>query len=216
MKKIMFILIPVLLGGLSFGVSYLMFKSDKGSQVAETQPTTSPTAGLGELPTDREHYQENIGHAEANFDDLARQVRAKQAQLDQKETQLKQDELRLASESERLKQEVAKLESVQMQTLEALRQVNEAKAKLDASRLVIAREEKVNLKLLAAKYNAMPTAQAGEILISMCRSGKDEMVVRILYLMSDRSSGKILSEMPDRAMAGRLTEMLSRVRDSEA
>ena len=215
-RRAMFMLLPllVLVGGASFVVSFFLFRPDPVGPVAS--PTVPmPVSRLGDLPADRDAYQEKIADVEVNFDELAREQNARKASLDQKELQLRLQESRLAEEAARLKQEIAALESVQMQTLEALRKVNEAKIALDQNRVVIAREERTNLKHLVAKYNAMTTSQAGEIFHRMCSNGSEDVVVRILYTMNERSAAKILADMPDKSTSARLTELLLRVRDQQ-
>ena len=216
-------LIPAMLimGVISFGVSFLLFQPDDAPRQAAPPPqsdTPTPPVRLGALPEDRGAYAEKIADVEVNFDELTRQQNARKTALDQRETQLRLQENRLAEEAARLKQDIAALESVQIQTLDALRKVHEAKDALDNSRVVIAREEKANLKLLVAKYDTMSTTQAGEIFYNMCTSGKEDDVVRILYTMKERSAAKILAEMtgkPDKTISARLTEKLLRVRDQQ-
>jgi len=215
-NQVALLLVPaiVLVGGISFGLSYHLFAPDASGPITASPPP-SPTAPpkLGELPGDRDPWQENVADTEVNFDELTRQQNARSVSLDQREAQLRALEARLTEEAARLKQEIAALESVQMQTLEALRNVHDAKDALEKNRVVITREEKANLKQLVAKYDKMPTAEAGKIFQSMCANGREDIVVRILYAMKERSAAEILAEIPDKTTSARLTELLLRVRD---
>jgi len=217
-NTLVLLLVPalVLMGGLSFGVSFLLFKPEPAPIIASPPPDPGASpAKMGELPGDREAWVEKVADTEVNFDELTRQQNARTVSLDQREAQLRTQETRLAEEAARLKQEIAALESVQMQTLEALRKVHEARAALEENRVVITREERANLKLLVAKYDKMSTAEAGAIFQSMCASGREDVVVRILYTMKERSAAKILAEMDNKSTSARLTELLLRVRDQQ-
>ena len=220
-NRFLILLVPMLLvmGGLSFGVSYLMFRPDAPLSTADPQQLDTPSAPrLGGLPEDRSAWDEQIADAEANFDELSRQQNARTAGLDQRELQLRAQETRLAEEAARIKQEIAVIESVQVQTLDAIRRMNEAREALDKSRVIIAREEKANLQLLVAKYDNMETTQASEIFYTMCVSGKEDDVVRILYGMQEKKAAKILGDMTrqsDKTISARLTEKLLRVRDRQ-
>ena len=217
-NPLVFILIPamLLIGGLSFGVSFLLFKPDAPPPAVNApSPSVEAPPKLAALPGDRDAWQEKMADTEVNFDELTRQQNARTVSLDQREAQLRAQELRLAEEAARLKQEIAALDSVQMQTLDALRKVHEAKNALEQSRVVITREERQNLKLLVAKYDKMPTKEAGEIFQTMCASGREDVVVRILYTMQERSAAAILAEMENKSTSARLTELLLRVRDQQ-
>ena len=64
------------------------------------------------------------------------------------------------------------------------------------------------MRAIAATYEKMSSSDAAEILTQMCRNGQEQDVVKILFLTSDRATGKILSAITDRELAGRLTEKM--------
>jgi flagellar motility protein MotE (MotC chaperone) len=85
--------------------------------------------------------------------------------------------------------------------------------KLEKSRIRITQEEKVNLKHTASIYEKMDSASGGRILVGMCESLQTDDAVKILHYMGERPAAKILGEIPDKAMAAQLTEMLKRIRE---
>ena len=79
------------------------------------------------------------------------------------------------------------------------------------SRIQIAKQETENLKKIAARYEKMDSTAAAEILTAMCENGQPADAVKILYIMSERSAGKVIGEIADRKLAAQLLEQMKRI-----
>jgi flagellar motility protein MotE (MotC chaperone) len=150
---------------------------------------------------------------ERQLEELIRQVQGKIIECRQKEDALTEREGRLTLTQEMLKKQTKDLDNEMVRLLARQSSLAQEQEKLDKSRVRIAQEEKVNLKHTASIYEKMDSTSGGRILVGMCESRQIDDAVKILHYMGERPAAKILAEVPDKALAAQLTEMLKRIRE---
>ncbi|HUU60303.1 MAG TPA: hypothetical protein VMZ50_12220, partial [Phycisphaerae bacterium] len=94
-----------------------------------------------------------------------------------------------------------------------LTRLKDAVAELQRSRIVVDRQELVNVQRIAAKFEKMGAEEGGGILAGMCANNQVDDVVKILYYMSDRSAAKMLAGITDRSLAARLTGLMQKIKE---
>lgn len=189
----------------SFVLSGLLGGSPEPAPAAETAGATPPTPGA-ELAA-----AEGVVPKAKHLEELIKELRLRIAECREKESRLEQREMRIGLAEELLKKQAKELESLRMELVAPLTQLKEAKAELERTMVVIARQEEANLKKTAAIYEKMEPAAGGAILSQMCANQQEQDVVKILHLMSERSAAKVLAEMPDKSLAARLSEKMKRI-----
>jgi flagellar motility protein MotE (MotC chaperone) len=171
-------------------------------QEATTQPQThAPVEPVAVTPKEKE------------LDELVVELRAKLAACARKEQQLDEWEKRIRIVQQDLAKQAEDLENLRVQLVAPLNSLREAKEELLATRQMVTKQEKENLKFLAARYDKMDSASSSKILTEMCANNQADDAVKLLFYMSDRPAAKLLSEMPDKALAARLSEMIKRLKE---
>ncbi|MCE5279977.1 MAG: hypothetical protein ABFD92_04295 [Planctomycetaceae bacterium] len=203
MKKIIIVSVA---GVLSFIGSFLI------SGVFSPPPAAAPQAAVGPTSAPADEPPVLMGR-EKELDELVRDMRAKLEQVRHKEDLLDQREKRLAVAQEQIKQQTSELETLRVSLVAPLARLKEARDQLERSRVTVSAQERVNLKRAAAIYEMMDPARGGQILGEMCTSNQENDAVWILYLMSERSAGKVLQEIQDKGLAARLFEKMKRIRE---
>jgi flagellar motility protein MotE (MotC chaperone) len=168
---------------------------------------------VGEIPTPASVQPVTIGMKERELDRLARELRLKIGVYNGKQRELEKQQKRIHVAEELLAQHAKELEALRMQLVAPLTRLREAKADLESTRVLVAKEEKANLKHTAAIYEKMDTAIGGEILTSMCKNSQEDDVVKILFYMSERAAAKLLAEIPDKDIAAELCQKLKKVQE---
>ena len=81
-------------------------------------------------------------------------------------------------------------------------------ADLSKGRTDYEKDERTNLTKMAALYDGMAPETAAKILQQMADTGKMETAVKVLAQMKPAKASKVLSEMPDAALAAQLLEKM--------
>jgi len=142
---------------------------------------------------------------------LVKEVRHKLALCRDREKQLQLQEKRIRLAQEDLARQVQKLEDLRVQLVAPLARLKEIQAEVRRTRIQVQQQERANIKKIATIYEKKDPTAAGEILVAMCANGQSDDAVKILYFMSERSAGKILSDIPDRKLVAQLYEQMKRV-----
>jgi len=130
---------------------------------------------------------------------LQQQRRAREIEAWERQVKVERDAVREKFEREK-------------ENLAALRQqLDQRQAALDAMQLKIEADEEKNLKTTAGIYDKMSPEQAAAILTEMYVGGQQESVVKIIYLMQDRSAAKTLEAFTDAKLSAQITEQLQRI-----
>jgi len=98
-------------------------------------------------------------------------------------------------------------------TLASLKQQEE---NLKQSMVEITAAETTNMQRIAGRYDKMDVSQASKIIINMLSNNQLDDAAKIMYYMSDRTSGKLLGEIGNTKpqLAGVLCDQLKRIKES--
>lgn len=218
-KKLTLVIL-VVLGGVAFATSYLVFRHFTGPQEAQGG-TKAKTEGIEKAASPEEAAaaaataaaQEIPRVDEKHLYELIKEVRQKIRECDKRQVELDEQDKRILITKQTLGKEAQELENLRVQLGASVTRVKEAQAQLDKTRINIDREEVVNLKRTAAVYDKMDSAAGGRILEGMCANQQEADAVKLLRYMSERTVAKILAEITDKAMAARLCEQMNRIRE---
>ncbi|HUS92479.1 MAG TPA: hypothetical protein VM695_11550 [Phycisphaerae bacterium] len=196
--------------GVSLGVSLLLGGPgpEGKAPAAPPNPSDALLAGLSADPAPREALL-----AQHKLDELIKDLRARMAEYERKEKALAERARQVATAEQTLRRRAQELETLRTELVGPLTRLKDAVAELRRSRVLIDKQEKAAIRTIASKYERMDPIQGGEILVTMCGNQQTDDVVKILYYMSERVSAKFLAEMPDKALAARLTALMKTIQE---
>jgi len=161
---------------------------------------------------------------EKQLKNLVFEVREKVQEYNDKLQVFEVREQRLQEAHGTLKKDIEKLNNLRIELATIVADIKSERDKLLKSRLEIEKTEKANLVSIAAAYDKMDSASAGEIFKSMCtsqtqpekidsRSASFDEAVKILYYMTDRTKAKLLAELTsiEPRLAAFLTQRLKQI-----
>lgn len=164
---------------------------------------------------------------EKQLKELIYEVREKIRQYQDKFESLETREKRLQMAQESLRQDVEELNELQVGLASAIANLKSERDRLLQSRVEIAAQEKVNLTAIAATYDKMDPASAGEIITNMCMGNTQtltttgqnvglEDAVKILHYMTERTKAKVLAELvtAQPTLAAVLVQKLKQIAES--
>jgi flagellar basal body-associated protein FliL len=185
----------------AMGASYLL---SSGPRKATGQQAA---ADANEAPPVKLSLQER------DLDELVRNLRQRIADCRAQTQQLNEREKQIRIVQDQLARQAQELEDLRVKAATALAALRQEKAAMEAERVKIEAEDRVNLKKTAAIYEKMDSAAGGKILADMCSQNNEDAVVRILYYMSERSAAKTIESFEDKKLAARLCDKIKRVRE---
>lgn len=201
--------------GLSFLVSYFVRKSGQVPPASSARQAGAGGAG-GAHEDPAAAFQPHP--REQELAKLVRQLKDKQEDYKAKERQIEIRQKRLTIAMEELRRQAQELENVRLRVATLLPQMESAIKTLEKTRLVIRKEEEANLKTMAETCNRMSPELAAGIFLEMARHREPERRHRgakILSLMSDRTSAKVLQSLkPD--VAVEYMDLMRRISKPEA
>ena len=104
-----------------------------------------------------------------------------------------------------------------MQLTATVATLKQQEASLRNSLLEIETTEKSNIQSIAGRYDKMEIPQASKIMVSMVSNYQLDVAAKIVYYMSERTSGKLLGEIgntqPELAVV--LCSQLKKMRESQ-
>ena len=204
------------IGIVGFGGAYL------ASSMFGTKPqTTTQPAGETEDQSEDSAFLpgaapgQSISNAkrQKELTELIREVRLKIRDCRKKQDELEKREKRVRIAGEMLKKQAEELEALRMKLVSPLTRIREAIAELEGTRVHIAKTEQSNMKRIAKMCEKMDSAGSSQMLIGMCNNNQEDDAVKILYYMSERSAGKLLSEITDKTLAAKLCGKLKKVQE---
>ncbi len=210
------IIILVVLGLVSFGGSYFIFGYLRPEPVPVSQLEGDPNQqAVGESVIFTQPV--SISLKERELDDLIRELNFKIDASNKKEQEFTEREKRIQLAAENLRKQAQEIEAIRTRLIAPdgpIALAEQARARLEQTRIRISRDEQVNVQKLAEQYDKMEASSASEMLITMCEERKND-VVKILYYMSARKSAQVFSEMSDKALAAQLCGLLLEVQQQE-
>lgn len=196
----------------SFGVSLFLGMKLGGSPAAPA-PTTQPAPAHSMVAGLAQADAALIAPKERELDELIREVRAQMAACKERQRKLDEREQRLQIAQQQLDKQAQDLENLRAQLVAPLARLKEAQSEMERSRVVIAKQELENLKKTAMWLDKMDAAAGGEMLVSMCRNRQEDDVAKLLLFVSERQAGKLLAEIPDKALVATLMDRLKRIKE---
>jgi flagellar motility protein MotE (MotC chaperone) len=202
-------IVLVVLAGLSFGSSYFistrMIKRADASQMATTKPQAPPPAPVEAIVADSQKEQQ--------LDSLVKELHQKIEDCRRHQEELDQRETRVQLAQESLQKRSEELEALQLKLVAPLTALKDAQADFKRQQVLVATQEKVNLKRTAAIYEKMEPAKCAKILTDMCVGSQEEDAAKILHFMSERAAAKLMGEITDKGLAASLTEKLKNIQE---
>ena len=186
-----------------------------GNEAAAAEPPAdAPAADASAASPPRQSTYLRFG-TKGRIERLADDLKAKQGEWEASLRDLERRSRELDAWQRQMKQERDRLRQVLADAQEKLAREKEDMAKREealATRLVaIEQAEHSNLKKTAEIYGKMEALRAAAILTTMYADGQQETVVKLLYLMTDRSAAKVLEAVVDPKVSAQITEKLQQV-----
>jgi len=201
----------VLLAGVavvSFAVSLVLtawlVKPPPGQPAAQTA-TTRPAEALASLDL--------LRPKERQLDELILELQQRLEEVRVKERQLQEWESRLGIAQATINRQAEELERLRTDLLAPYNRLKEARAELQQTRVAILAQERQNLQQMAGVYDKMDSASSSKIITAMCANNQTEDAVKLLKYMGQRPVALLMSELADKNLAAKLSEMLKRVQE---
>jgi len=150
---------------------------------------------------------------ERDLDELVRNLRQRIADCRAQAQQLSEREKQISIVQDQLNRQAQELEDLRVKAAAALVALRQEKEAMEAEKVKITAEGRVNLKKTAAIYEKMDAIAGGKILADMCLESNEDSVVRILYYMSDRSAAKVIEALEDKKLAARLCDKIKHIHE---
>ena len=209
----------------AFGVTWFLKKSKPALPVAAvSEQTDSGDVGVG--PAGIRPVRSlalggtdtfTRGMTEKQLQSLIYDIREKMKEYKSREKDLDLQEERLKSARVSLQEDIDRLDSLRMQLTATVATLKQQEASLRNSLVEIETTEKSNMQSIAGRYDKMDTTQASKIMVSMVSNNQLDDAAKIVYYMSERTSGKLLGEIgntqPELAVV--LCSQLKRMRGSQ-
>ena len=165
---------------------------------------------------------------EQRLKDLIGEVREKIKAYNQKLQGLDKEEQRLQMARQTLNKDIETLNNLRVELAAAVADLKSEREMLRKARVEVAKTEKANLIAIAAAYDKMDAARAGEILMNMATgrskngagggtAANIDDAVKILHFMQDRTKAEVLAELvaTEPALAALLCQKLKQVQDGK-
>jgi len=164
---------------------------------------------------------------EQQLRELIGEVREKIQEYDRKLLDLDKEKGRLQTAQQMLKKDIDTLNNLGVDLAASVASLKSERDALLKTRTEIEQAEKTTLMAIAAAYDKMDAARAGEILKSMAQGqtqsgvpGKNanaDDAVKILHFMQDRTKAKVLAELAtaEPALAAALSQRLMQVTEKK-
>jgi len=160
---------------------------------------------------------------EQQLKELINEVRAKIQEYDRQLGELEKEKERLQVARQLLKKDIDKLTNLRVDLAATVAGMKSERDALLKARIEVDHVERTNLTAIAAAYDKMDAAMAGEILKSMAEgqtangatapaAGADD-AVKILHFMQERTKAKVLAELAatEPALAASLSLRLKQI-----
>jgi flagellar motility protein MotE (MotC chaperone) len=200
-----------------------------GTDVNQVKPARlMPPATLTPTPGSAEEGTGARAMSQQQLNELIYEVREKIQEYDRKLQDLQKEKERLQSARETLKKDIDTLNTLRVDLAASVANLKNERDTLLKARVEVEQVEKTNLLAIAAAYDKMDAAGAGEILTNMA-VGKSKNggsvnpnaniddAVKILHFMQERTKAKVLAEIAttEPALAATLSLKLKQVTEAK-
>lgn len=211
-KKKLIILISVAI--ISFGGSFLVSAWLAGP----SQPAQASAAN--QQPEQESLLVRNLAESglgdmkprEKLLDEMIKSVRYKDALLREREKHLKQQEKRIKMAQQTLEKQARELEDLRTRLVVPVAALERVQADIKRDQIAMKQQEVRNLQKIAANFEKTDPTVVAKILTNMCADARYQDAVKILYLMSERATGKILGKIEDDKLASILVQQMTLVK----
>jgi len=164
---------------------------------------------------------------EHQLQELIIEMREKMQAYDRKLLDLEKEKERMQTAQQTVKKDIETLNNLRVELAASVASLKSERDSILKTRTEIEQVEKTNLMAIAAAYDKMDPARAGEILQSMAqgqsangtpvRTANADDAVKILHYMQDRTKAKVLAEMAavEPAVAAALSQRLKQVTEKK-
>jgi chromosome segregation ATPase len=195
-----------------------------GAAGQTNSPTPAPPGML--VPTAATAAEDGTGTramTEQQLKELIFQVREKIQEYDRKLLDLEKQKERMQTAQQTLKKDIDTLNNLRVDLAASVAGLKNERDALLKTRTEVEQVEKTNLMAIAAAYDKMDAARAGEILKSMAqgqtsngttvKNANADDAVKILHFMQERTKAKVLGELAgtEPALAATLSQRLKQV-----
>ena len=202
------------------------------AQAGAAERTRTPAPGAPALlaPNSTAAGEDGAGTrtlTEQQLKELILEVRDKIQQYDRKLQDLEKEKERMQIAQQTLKKDIDTLNNLRVDLAASVASLKSERDALLKARTEIEQVEKTSLMAIAAAYDKMDPARAGEILKTMAqgriqdgvpakKAGADD-AVKILHFMQERTKAKVLAEMAatDPGLAATLSQRLKQVTEKK-
>jgi len=156
------------------------------------------------------------GMTEKQLQSLIYDIREKMKEYKSREKELELQEERLRTARTSLQEDIDRLDNLRVQLTTTVATLKQQETSLRNSMVEIGTLEKSNIQSIAGRYDKMDISQASQIMVKMVSNNQLDDAAKIIYYMSERTSGKLLGEIgnlkPEFAVI--LCSQLKRMRES--
>jgi flagellar motility protein MotE (MotC chaperone) len=228
-KKLIIIIAAaaILSFGGAFGTAWLTRPQSAAAEepnAAQHRDATRVQAelGVGQPSAEQQERARQRAMTEEQLRTLVKEVRDKSQEYQERLDGLQTQEQRIKVAQDALKEDVKALEDLRVEVATAVAALKAQRDELERTRIRIAENDKVSLKTAATTYEKMDPDSAARLLANTCkaktgaaadRTTHIEDAVKILYFMTDKKRGAVLTSMmqtePD--LAGALAMKLKQI-----
>jgi hypothetical protein len=209
----------------AFGITWLVKKSKPALPVAvvseqtESRVTEVGPAGIHPVRSLTSEGTDPFtrGMTEKQLESLIYDIQEKMKEYKSRETNLDVQEKRLRSARVSLQEDIDRLDSLRVQLTATVATLKQQEASLQNSLVEIDATEKSNIQSIAGMWDKMDISQASKIMVSMVSNNQLNDAAKIIYYMSERTSGKLLGEIGNTQpeMSVILCSQLKRMKESQ-
>ena len=210
---IFFVIVAVLSFGGTFMLTRVMTPKAPPPVAAASQPASAPSAAelLPENAPLPNTDPKALASQEKKLDELAKELAVRLDDMRKRESRLAEREKRVGMAEEMLRKQCQELEGLRVAMAGPMQELKKAQEDLSASRVVVTKQEAVNIKKTATFFEKMEPAAGGKLLVEMVNNKQEDDAVKILRSLSDKTAAKMLGEISDKAVVAKLLDKLKRV-----
>jgi len=132
---------------------------------------------------------------EKQLQNLIYDIRQKMKEYKSREKELDLQEVRLRTARTSLQDDIDRLDNLRVQLTATVATLKQQETSLRNSMVEIGTVEKSNVQSIAGRYDKMDITQASKIMVNMVSNNQLDDAAKIIYYMSERTSGKLLGEI---------------------
>jgi len=169
------------------------------------------------LEDDATSYRLSKSMTEKQLKSLVYDIREKMKEYRYSEKELDRRKQRMQVIQDTLQEDIDRLDTLRVQLTSILSNLQQQEHSLKQTVLEIKKTEQANMKNLAARYDKMSTDLASNIMINLASNNQLNDAVKIMYYMSERTSGKLLGDIGNTKpnLAALISLQLKRIKESE-